>query len=144
MAFDFSPSAGSKISVTIASTPTLIHGAEAIPEFGPEKGVFETTAIDDTAKKFGGDVPDPGDLTLTGIWDSTDPGQVYMLTSSQTPGATEIFTVDFQKKAGATTAAKAVFSALVLSFKTSATKGGGQKFTSKIKLTGPVVYTAQV
>lgn len=143
MSFQFSPSAGSKISVSISSTMTEIKGAEAIPEFGAEKGVYEITTISDTAKSFGADLPDYGEITLTGIWDSTDPGQVYMLASAANAAAVEAFQADFTKKATATTAAKGVFSGLVLSFRVSATKGGPQKFTSKVKLTGAVTWTAQ-
>lgn len=142
MAFGYSPSATSKISVKISSSYTEIKGAEAIPEYGAEKATYDTTSIADAAKTFGDDLPDYGELTLTGIWDSMDAGQAHLAASATTAGVVDDFQVDWAKKGSATTAAKDVFNGIVLSFKKSGAKGGPQKFTSRIKLTGAVTATA--
>lgn len=144
MAFGFSPSAGSKISISVNATFVEIKGAEGIPEYGAEKGVYETTTISDAAKSFGSDLPDNGELSLQGIWDSTDPGQVALMAAALDPAAVSSFKVDWAKKSGGTTAASDTFSGLVLSFRKSAAKGGPQKFTSKVKLSGAVSSTAAV
>jgi hypothetical protein len=144
MPFAFSPSAGSKIEVTINATFVEIKGAEGIPEFGAEKGTYETTTISDTAKSFGADLADYGEVTLTGIWDSTDAGQAYLLAAAAVASQTDTFKATFTKKSGATNAATGSFSGLVLSFKVAAAKGAPQKFTSKVKLTGAVTWVAQV
>jgi len=140
--FGTSPSAGSQIKVSISSTMTIINGCEGIPAFGGVKGNYETTPIDATAKTFADDVPDPGEITLTGTWDSLDPGQAHLLASSQAIGTVDAFEVDFTKKPGASTAAKATFNAYVLGFQVATAKNKAQMFTAKIKLTGPVTVTA--
>src|ERR1035437_2532444 len=140
--FLFSPSAGTTLAVTIANSVTTISGCEAIPEFGAEKGTSDTTAINDAAKSFGADLPDYGEITLSGIWDSTDTAQAHLMTSAASAQTVDVFTATFAKKSGGTNAAVAVFNGLVLSFRVSATKNNAQKFQSKIKLTGAVSFTA--
>lgn len=142
MAFGFSPSAGSKISIKVNANFVEIKGAEGIPEYGAEKGVYETTSIADAAKTFGADLPDNGDMAIAGIWDSTDPGQVALAAAANDPAAVSDFKVEWAKKSSASTAASDLFSGLVLSFRKSAAKGGPQKFSSKIKLSGVVSSTA--
>ena len=70
--YKFSPSAGSKLAIQINSNYVVIAGCEGIPEFGAEKGTYEVTAINDVAKSFGDDLPDYGELSLTGSADTTD------------------------------------------------------------------------
>ena len=142
--YKYSPSAGSKISVSINAAMTEIKGAEAIPEFGAEKGTYEVTAISDVAKFFGDDLPDYGEVTLTGTLDTTDPGQARLNASSAVAGVVDSFSVQFAKPPGGTTGALGTFSGLVLSYKPSAAKGAAQKFTSKVKLTGAVNWTAAI
>ncbi|MCE5256870.1 MAG: hypothetical protein LLF89_08515 [Spirochaetaceae bacterium] len=142
MSFAFSPSAGSKLYVQINSNYTEISGAEGIPEFGAEKGTYDITSIGDSAKSFATDMPDYGEVTITGIWDSTDAAHAHLLTSAASSASTDVFKAEFAKKAGGSAAASAIFSGLVLSFRVSAAKGSPQKFTSKIKLTGAVNWTA--
>jgi hypothetical protein len=137
-AFQYSPSAGSKISVSISSTMTVIKGASGIPAFGPNSATYDTTSIDDSAKSYGKDVPDPGKFKLTGIWDSTDPGQAYLYTAAGTPNQVDSFEVDFQKKQNATTAAKATFSAVILSFQFSAEKGKPQSYECEVQISGAI------
>ncbi len=143
MPFGFSPSAGSKVEIQINASFVEIKGAEGIPEFGAEKGTYEVTTISDTAKTFGADLADYGEVTLNGIWDSTDPGQVYLLAASAVAAQTDTLKATFAKKTGMTNAATGTFSGLVLSFRVSAAKGGPQKFTSKVKLTGAVTWVPQ-
>lgn len=142
MAFGYSPSAGCKISIKVNANFVEIKGCEAVPEYGGEKAVYETTAIADAAKTFGDDLPDNGEMPLGGIWDSTDPGQAALDAASRVAGVVSDFQVEWSKKGSAATAAKDLFSGLVLSFRKSAAKGGPQKFSSKVKLSGSVSSTA--
>src|ERR1700730_13229011 len=110
LAYGASPSSGSSIKVSITSVMTIIKGAEGIPPFGAMKATYDTTTIVDIAKTFQDDVPDNGEITLTGPWDSTDPGQAHLEASANVLGVVDAFEVDFVLKPGAATAAKATFS----------------------------------
>lgn len=142
--YKYSPSAGSSTAIQINANYVVIAGCEGVPEFGAEKATYEVTAISDVAKFFGDDLPDFGEITLTGAADTTDPGQARLLASAAAAGVTDLFTSQFAKPAGGTTGAKGMFSGLVLSYKLSAVKGGAQKFSSKVKLTGVVNWTPAV
>jgi hypothetical protein len=142
--YKYSPSAGSKIEIQVNSNYVPIAGCEAIPEFGAEKGTYEVTAISDAAKFFGDDLPDYGEITLTGTVDTTDPGQARLLSSAGTAGVTDTLRATFAKAPGGTSGAIGTFSALVLSYKVAATKGKAQTFVSKVKLTGAVNWTVAV
>lgn len=130
------PAAGSKIAVLINATFVTIPNVEGIPEFGPMKGQYENTAINDTAKSFNTDLPDPGNIPLVGSWDSKDPAHAYLLAAAANEGAAESLKVTFHSTAMAT------FSAHVLSFRTSGAKGADEKFSCDLKVSGPVTYTA--
>ena len=142
--YKFSPSAGSKLAIQINSNYVVIAGCEGIPEFGAEKGTYEVTAINDVAKSFGDDLPDYGELSLTGSADTTDPGQAHLIASSSSAGVVDLFQATFAKPASGTSGAVGLFSGLVLSYKLSAAKGKEQTFTSKVKLTGAVNWTPAV
>jgi hypothetical protein len=140
--YKYSPSAGSKIEIQINANYVPIAGCEAIPEFGAEKGTYEVTAINDVAKYFGDDLPDYGEITLTGTADTTDPGQARLMSSSGTAGVVDSLRATFAKPPSGTAGAIGTFSGLVLSYKLAATKGKAQTFQSKVKLTGAVNWTA--
>lgn len=128
--------AGTIIAVTINANFATIPGVEGIPEFGPQKSQYENTALNDTAKTFNTDIPDPGELQLAGSWDSKQATHAYLLAAAAAQGSPEAFKVTFHSGALST------FSAHVLSFRTSAGKGADEKFMMHLKLTGAPTYTA--
>jgi len=128
--------AGSKIQVTINGNFVDIPGVEGIPEFGPSKGEYENTAIDDLSKTFGDDIPDNGSLSLTGSWDSKNAAHAYLLTRANTASTTDTFKVVFHSGATATVTGKC------MQFRTMAAKGQDEKFSINVRLTSVVNYTA--
>jgi len=132
MSFTSTPAAGSAIAIELASGTFTNIPCEGIPEFGLEASSIDATMINDTAKKFTVDTPDPGEISLTGDWDSRDAGQAALLASVKSQ---KNFKVTFRSGASAT------FAAVILSFKVSASKGSNEKYNSKLKLSGDVTYT---
>lgn len=130
------PAHGTKMAVKINGNYVNIPGLEGVPEFGPQAAEYENTAIDDEAKTFGKDLPDPGDMTITGSWDSKDTSHDYLMDCATNGHENDDFQVTY--KSGA----KAQFLANIMSFRTSAQKGKDEAFSSKLKLTGSVNYTA--
>lgn len=130
------PAAGAVLQVNISSAWMTIPGLEGIPEFGPEKTYYENTAIDDTAKTFGADLPDPGELTITGSWDSKNTAHAYLESQARNTSASDAFQVVFHS------GAKSTFTGLIGAFRTSAQKGQDEKFSAKIRLSGAVNYVA--
>lgn len=128
--------AGSKLQVLINATYVDIPGLEGIPEFGPEKAEYDNTAIDDLSKTFGDDIPDNGDLTIMGSWDSKNAAHAYLLSRANTASTTDSFKTLFHS--GAT----ALFSGKCMRFRTSANKGQDEKFSTRIRLVSVVNYTA--
>lgn len=130
------PAAGSYMQIKINGNFVTIPGVESIPPFGPKKSFYENTAIDDAAKTYNADLPDPGEFTITGSWDSKDAAHAHMLASAADVDATdEIKTV---WNSGATSQVNV----LILSFVTSGQRGQDEKFECNMKLSGTVNYTA--
>jgi len=142
--YKFSPSAGSVLKVSINSNFVKIAGCEGIPPIGPTKGTYETTAIDDLAKAFGDDLPDGGEITLTGPLDTTDPGQAHLMSAAGVVGAVDSFQYTAAKPATGTSGAIATFNGIVLSFQVDATQKKAQMFHRKVKLSGAVNFTPAV
>lgn len=136
MSFTKTPAAGSYLQININGSLTNIPGLEGLPEFGPEKQEYENTAIDDAAKTFGVDLPDPGEMTLVGSVDLRNAAHNYMATQGAgTAATTEGFKAVY--KSGAT----ATFGAKILSFRIGAVRGQDEKFSCRVKLSGAVTYT---
>lgn len=127
--------AGSVLAVKINANYVNIPGVEGIPEFGGESAEYENTAINETAKTFNVDIPDNGTMAIGGSWDSKDATHSHLL-ASQASATTDDFQVTFNSGAVAT------FSALVKSFKVSAAKGGDEKFSASLRISGTVNITA--
>lgn len=136
MSFTKTPAAGSYIAVKIGTVYTNIPGVEGIPEFGPEAAEYENTAINDTARTYNKDLPDPGDVTIGGSWDSKDTAHAYMLGCATNGHTNEDFKITFKSTA------TAQFNGNIMRFRTSAAKGQDEKFSCRVKLTGPVTYVA--
>lgn len=138
MSYTKTPAARSYLQFLIGTVYTNVPGVEGIPEFGPEKKEYENTAISDSTKTYGQDLPDPGDLVITGSWDSQDATHAGLLASAANVSAVaDGFKVVYHSNATAT------FSAFVMSFRTSAQKGADEKFSTRLKLSGAVTYAAR-
>jgi hypothetical protein len=129
------PAAGGKLGININGAYVNIPGLEGIPEFGPEKSYYENTAIDDVAKTFNADLPDPGEFTLTGSWDSNNVAHQHMQAQSINASASDEMTAFF--KSGA----KAKVTGMIGSFRVSGQKGQDEKFSCKVRLSGAVNFT---
>jgi hypothetical protein len=136
MSYVKTSAAGSFIAVLINATYVTIPGVEGIPEFGPEKGEYENTAINDTSKTFGDDLPDNGSLDLTGSWDSRDVSHAYLLTRGNTASTTDSFKVTWHS--GATDA----FTAKVMKFRRMGAKGSDEKFAMRLRAISSVTHVA--
>lgn len=126
------PARGSYLQVNTGSSLVTIPGLESIPEFGPEKSFYDNTAIDDTARTFGVDLPDPGEMTITGSFDATNVAHNYIWQTANNASITTTtpFSATFKSTAVYT------FAAYILSCKVSGAGGADEKFTARLKLSG--------
>lgn len=133
MSFTPTAAAGS----TIAINGVVIEGVEGIPEFGGERAWIESVPINATAKQFVADIPDFGEITLSGERQKTDSGQNALRTASAAvPGVAIPFVVTMSGSGDVGS-----FNGIVGSFRVSAGKGQTQRFSSKVKLSGAVSWT---
>lgn len=136
MSFTKTPAGGSYIQIMVGTVYTNIPGVEGIPEFGPEKQEYENTAISDTARTYGTDLPDPGELVLQGSVDLRDATHLQMANHAANVLSSDSFKVVYASGALAT------FTGKVMSFRISAQRGQDEKFNSRTKLSGAVTFTA--
>ncbi len=136
MSYTKTPAAQSYIQLMIGTTLTNIPGVKGIPEFGPEKVVYENTSISDTARTYGTDLPDPGEIPLVLAVDLRDSTHLQMSNNAANISSTDQFKVVYHSGTNVT------FNAKVLSFRMSAEPGGDEMATVRLKLTGAISVTA--
>ena len=56
------PSTGTLFQITMTGTPTNIPNT-GVSGFGADKTILDASALEDAAKQFVDDVPDPGEVT---------------------------------------------------------------------------------
>lgn len=136
MSFTKTPAGGSRIQLQVGTVFTNIPGVEGIPGFGPDKQEYENTSISDAGRTYGTDLPDPGELQLSGSVDLRDSTHLQLSQNAANVLSSDNFKVIWASGAQATFAGK------VMSFRISAQRGQDEKFECRVKLSGVVTFTA--
>ena len=129
------PSTGTLFQITMTGTPTNIPNT-GVSGFGADKTILDASALEDAAKQFVDDVPDPGEVTTKVMLDHSLPVIAYLFTRANTTGVTDTFTIS-----PSGTTKKFTGTGIVMSFKPDLSKGAVQMADLKVKFTGPLTYT---
>jgi hypothetical protein len=84
---------GTQLKVTITATPTLIQGVQSFSGPTGSKPEIEYTSISDTAAKFKAGKPDFGTISFQIAWDPAEAAHAHLLTSFNTAGSTDAWTI---------------------------------------------------
>lgn len=119
--------------VTVTVAGTAIGGLVEAMLTGIDVNNIDTTTHDDTARTFVGGLVDYGSLDLSGKYDITDAGQLYLIANI---GSTVTFVVTYADTSTAT------FSAIIGGFPLSDPLDDTVDFSCSCKVTGAIAVAA--
>lgn len=116
----------------------VVANLTSITPPGMAKSEIDVTDFSSTAQEFLMGIPDHGEMTVEGIWNYTDAGQLVLLGDANDPAAVaRSFVIEFTKQV-----VKFTFNAWVKSFVPGVQVGDAYKFTSTLRVTGVVTVAA--
>ena len=126
--------------ITVSVDANLIGGLTDVTLPEVEVTDVETTTHDspDDFKEFVGGLKDGGVVTLAGIYDIADTGQVYLRTPANQGGAAVDIIVTFSDNS------TAEFSAVVKGYGVTNPLDDAVTFSSSLRISGAVTYAAGV